>query len=146
MNSPFIHKENALEVNRQPTFEEFESQVGVIDQLDDGINFYWGDLVLLARGYYPQTWTQLFPEKKAKTLTNRAWVASRIPPRLRRKGPSWSHYMVLAGIEDHETIKELIDRVIEEELTVTELKDIVKPGSRKPRTVVCPECGAKFEL
>lgn len=97
------------------------------------INWWIGDWLVYGRTYYDQDayqaaalWIQDMLGRKADTVDQCLWVASRFPPPTRNGGLSWSHHraVLLAGLDDPGVRAGLLETARADSLNVEELSDL----------------------
>jgi len=66
------------------------------------------------------------------TLRNMASVAKRFGPEERRSAVSFAHHRIMAGVKNPDKVKEIMDRVETEGLSVNATREIV-PKTKKPK-------------
>ena len=100
------------------------------------------------RRKYGEEYAQLIPDVETATLQQWKWVAQKVKPDTRRGAPlSWSHHLVVAGLDDDAEQRKYLDIAVNNELSVTALRKLVQGEKpKKPKQHVCPECGHEWEV
>lgn len=125
--------------------------------LERGIQFWVGDWMAYGEAHYgEEAFADL--ERQDKTLANWAAVARGVDPARRREDVRFSHHAEVAPLKSHPEIQEkILARVAEEDLTVTETRDLVRREQQEiqtrefgePEVVVmrmCPTCHGSGEV
>jgi hypothetical protein len=102
------------------------------------MQFWLGDALLYGENRFGEQFAQAASETgySEESLRGFLWVASRVPPSVRRLTLSWSHHQVAAGSEDPKT---WLDTAEANSWTVKDLRHAIKPPVPK---AVCgmPNC------
>jgi hypothetical protein len=113
-------------------------------RLGKAVQFWLGDWMLYGENKYGEEFAQACSETgySEESLRGFLWVASRIPPNVRRSTLSWSHHQVVAGSEYPASF---LDSAEQLKWSVRELREAVK-GPPKPKAVCSyPECPMREE-
>ena len=151
-NGP-TYQANALVINDNPTSEEMQGIINGVIGMEDGINWWIGDAILIAEEFFPETYAQFFPEgERANKFANQRWVANKIPAYRRKPGLSWSHHAEVAG-QTKDVQDSLLERAEAEGWTVQDMKNARKalkalpePKEVKRHHFACQHCGADNEV
>jgi hypothetical protein len=107
-------------------YEEWRSTLLAVSRIGKAVQFWLGDALLYGENRFGELMAQAASETgySEESLRGFLWVASRIPPSVRRLTLSWSHHQVAAGSEDPET---WLDTAEASGWTVKELRHAIKP-------------------
>lgn len=114
------------------------------------IQFAIGDWIAYGEMHYGEQYAQALSETDYDygTLRNFKYVASNVPLSLRNDNLSFDHHRAVAPLEPDEQA-EWLAKAEQGHLTAKQLREQVgAEHGRMPKvqTVVCPHCGAIFEL
>jgi hypothetical protein len=125
------------------SYEEWAATLHAVARMGKAVQFWLGDALLYGENQYGELMAQAASETKysEESLRGFLWVASRIPPSVRRSTLSWSHHQVAAGSEDPKT---WLDTAEANGWTVKDLRHAIRPPT--PKAVCgmtdCPMRGA----
>jgi hypothetical protein len=107
-------------------YEEWRSTLLAVSRIGKAVQFWLGDALLYGENRFGELMAQAASETgySEESLRGFLWVASRIPPSVRRLTLSWSHHQVAAGSEDPKT---WLDTAEAGGWTVKELRHAIKP-------------------
>jgi len=121
-------------------FATVEKMLRGMKTASDSLRFWLGDLLIYAERNFGEMYSQLLDESDFayQSLKDMMWVASKIAPVVRRNDTTWSHHREVAKF-DITKQREWLARAVEENMTVTQLKDAInkvesvkeKKGNRK---------------
>ena len=151
LQEPIVdYQENALVFLDKPTEEQAESVVDTLIRIHTSSGIWIGDAAIQLEAYYPQTYSQFFPDGEiSKTILNKMAIARKIPPS-RRRNACPSVVDVAAGFDSVEEQDELISLAADGGHTVEEIRQIAREMKGKPpkqpkvHSVACPECNHVF--
>lgn len=127
--------------------EDWRAGFRELMSLEDGINFFIGDMLLHSERHYGDKYTWALQEcmLKEQTLTNIVSVCRRIPPERRLGGKvSFSHHEAVASLKPEDQDKWLREAQ-EKGLTVTDLRTALRTSGAKPRGNLPPPVGFVYE-
>lgn len=145
----FDFKRNALVVHGEPTFEECAEYIEKIDKIYEQTNaiflWAWGDALNFCMNRWPTYYSQLLNKKHYAdgSRRNAMWVCRAVPPQNRRLDKlSFHHHRMVAGLPV-EKQPEVLQKAIDEELSVAELRRFVKGDAdyRKPLRLTAGKVG-----
>lgn len=144
------YRENALVFLDKPSWEQAETTVNTLMRMHTASGLWIGDAAIQLEAYYPQTYSQFFPDGEiSKTILNKMAIARKIPPP-RRRDVYPSVVDVAAGFDTEAEQDEIIRLASEDGLTVEEVRQVAREMKGKPRkapkshSVACPECNHVF--
>jgi len=122
---------------------DWETVGGLLFDLEGKIQLLIGDWLVYGEREWGETYRQIAEEvgRSVTTLYNYKWVADNVPISLRSEKLSYSHYYLIAGIEDDARKAALIAQAVEEGWTVSQLRRVVYPP-----TPLLPGTIAVFDL
>lgn len=123
----------ALSLPPNLTYEEWRDTGLAYTRLGAAVKFWIGDWLLYGEQHYGELMPQAAAETgyEPETLRVMLWVATKIPPEMRRASLPWSHHQVVAA---QPNVAELLDQAEAQKLTVSALKALVR-GPAKPKAV-----------
>ena len=121
------------------TFDDYQRIANILTLIEGAVQFWWGDLLNHAEAALGEQYAQLVDEKAARTLSNYAWVASKIEPARRRERLSWSHHAEVAVFEPT-TQDDWLKQAEEGQWTRAKLRAAIK-GTVEKVECECPTCG-----
>jgi len=125
------------------TFEDYQRIANGLTLIEGAVQWWWGDLLISAEATLGEQYAQLVDEKAARTLSNYAWVASKLDPPRRREALSWSHHAEVAALEP-KTQDDWLKQAEDEQWTRAKLRAAIKgEEDANPKEYVCPECRYK---
>lgn len=120
-----------------------------LEKVNDNIQMWWGDFLNKAESLFGEEYSQCYPDGvESKTVLNWKWVAHKVPLDLRLPGLKFAHLSEVAGLDDLELMKEILERAVKENLSSNDIREILKPKigkERKTTTYECPKCGHIWE-
>jgi len=141
----------------KPKWEDFEKAGSALATMERTSALWVGDLLNLCQAFFGEQYAQLVPEGSEETWRKYQWVCSKVPPTWRREELTFTHYQIVAGLED-DNIKDLLDKAVANKWTTRELREAVKvkllPAGTIPptgeeekvkRRPKCSVCGGKVE-
>jgi hypothetical protein len=121
------------------SYEEWAATLHAVARMGKAVQFWLGDALLYGENQYGELMAQAASETgySSESLRGFLWVASRVPPSVRRLTLSWTHHQVAAGQDD--PAQWLADAEYNQ-WTVKEMREAVKPS--KPKAIcgyeLCP--------
>jgi hypothetical protein len=151
LQEPIVdYRGNSLVFLDKPTEEQAESVVNTLMKMHTTSGIWIGDAAIQLEAFYPQTYTQFFPDGKiSKTILNKMSIARKIPPSRRREAYP-SIVDVAAGFDSVDEQDEIISLAVDGGHTVEEIRQIARQMKGKPakqpkvHSVACPECNHVF--
>jgi hypothetical protein len=118
-------------------YDEWRDTLLAVARVGKAVQFWLGDALLYGENRFGEQFAQAASETgySEESLRGFLWVASRIPPSVRRPTLSWSHHQVVAGLEG-EGPRVYLAAAEEGNWSVKELREYVR-GPSKPK----PVCG-----
>jgi hypothetical protein len=107
-------------------YGEWSSTLLAVARVGKAVQFWLGDALLYGENRFGEQFAQAASETgySEESLRGFLWVASRVPPSVRRLTLSWSHHQVAAG---HDNPGKMLDIAEKHCLTVKELRHAIKP-------------------
>ncbi len=114
-------------------YDEWARTGLALARMGKAVQWWIGDWLLFGENRFGEQFAQAASETgySEESLRGFLWVASRIPPSVRRPTLSWSHHQVVAGTEKP---AEWLDAVEECKWSVRELREAIS-GPPKPKAV-----------
>lgn len=142
----------SLSLTRRMDLEEAGKFILGLDSMESGISYWVGDCLNALEALHGESYAQVIPENKAHSWAVYKWTCSRVKPETRRASLSFSHHMAVASLLT-ERQSAFLDKAESESLSVSSLKKLIAKekgrASEKEKNlmpVVCPKCGAEFEV
>lgn len=109
-------------------YTEWEHIGGVLQQIEGSIQWWRGDWLNYGERKFGEKYAQAVEEtgRSYYTLAQYAWVAERFNLRERSQKLTWSHHLIVAGLEKKEDRMRLLTLAEKEELSTKRLREEVK--------------------
>jgi hypothetical protein len=119
-------------------YEEWRSTLLAVSRIGKAVQFWLGDALKFGEDHYGELMAQAASETgySEESLRGFLWVASRVPPDVRRPTLSWSAHQVVAALTPQEQ-SAFLATAEREGWSVKQLRETVR-GPAKPKAV----CGA----
>lgn len=121
---------------------QWENAVSLLDHASQSVNWCIGDLLLLGESAFGEEWAQqkideYAPAVSPATKKDCRWVSERFPAADRIRPLPWTHYRVVAGVDDVKTRQELLKAASEKNWTQSDLRRAVRDtkGAASPKTM-----------
>jgi hypothetical protein len=126
----------ALTLPVEMGYEEWRSTLLAVARIGKASQWWIGDALLHGENRFGEQFAQAASETgySEESLRGFLWVASRIPPSVRRPTLSWSHHQVVAGCGDTEEAKDWLEIAERSTMSVRELREAIR-GPAKPKAV-----------
>lgn len=110
-----------------PTFEEWLECGKFINHSSESVLLWIGDWLNYGEFKWGETYRQATSmyDFDITTMRNAKWISYKIPPERRRKGLSFNHYNIVAGLDEEEQDKYL-DRAVKEKISVHNFRQLVR--------------------
>jgi hypothetical protein len=107
-------------------YDQWRDTLLMYAKVGKAMQFWLGDALLYGENRFGEQFAQAASETgySEESLRGFLWVASRVPPHVRRLTLSWSHHQVAAGTDKP---AEWLDAAEECSWTVRELRHAIKP-------------------
>jgi hypothetical protein len=107
-------------------YDQWRDTLLMYAKVGKAMQFWLGDALLYGENRFGEQFAQAASETgySEESLRGFLWVASRVPPSIRRLTLSWSHHQVAAGSEDPKT---WLDTAEANSWTVKDLRHAIKP-------------------
>ena len=135
------------------TPEEVQSAWQVLGTISGAIQWWIGDFLNYTESILGEAYTQYIPEQfDPKTINNWKWVSNRIPQTLRKETLSFTHHLLVSGMNVSEQ-KKYLNQAEKDKLSTRSMKQMIKADHAKnqPEVIVeqlgpleCPKCGYVF--
>jgi len=130
VSGPFsgLLQENVYRVPAHLSYEQVEREVTLLLRLQEGINWWLGDLLLAAEAQHPAQWSQLvhITGKSEGNIQQVVWVARRFAPEDRVAGLSWTHHFAVAYVRDPKVRRWWLEQALAQGWSKRELYDRIK--------------------
>lgn len=134
-------------------FAQWEAIGHELGNVNQGLLWWIGDWLNYGERTYGETYAQAMDAtgKSYATVKQAAYMAKKFPPETRREGLTFSHYGVIAGMDDKQS-QPLLQKAEKQEWTVSQLKEerakVENKPPKPPKTtsVTCPHCHKAFNL
>jgi len=151
--------ENALIINKNITFDEWEAIGQQLGAMGKGLMFWIGDWLTYGEQAFADKYSQAMDITgySYRTVRQAKYIATKFTPEMRKSNLTFTHYTAVAG-EEQEVAVRLLNDASNQNMTVDELKEhrkgqhhpvdqnqLASPGSTK-HTVTCPHCNETFEI
>lgn len=125
--SSFTLHKNGLSAIGTPTFEQWEEVGKFIKKAEKSVHFWIGDWLNYGEQKYGEMYSQAIDatDYNYQTVANDKWIANRIKLSDRAETLGIKHYQNIASL-DEDTRKEWIDKTVENNWSVSELKQHIK--------------------
>lgn len=125
------YEKRALKITRKtaPPFEQWESLMVSLNQMQESGGFWRGDLYLAGEEWYGENKaTSIFDPTiwSVKTFQNNASVCRRIPHESRRRELSYSHHAEVAYLKDESAQARYLQIAIDNMLSVRKLRELIR--------------------
>lgn len=134
----------ALNFKREVTREEWQKVFDALNHIEGCVQFWIGDCLK----YREQKWgmyNDIVEEsgKSKQTLKDIKWVSDKVKPSCRQDDLSFEHHKQVASLEPAQQ-KELLQKAVDEELSVRDLRQEVRKIKHETKIVEMPE--GKFNI
>ncbi len=148
-----------LTIIGRPPFGVMGDMVKVLELAEQSLQFVIGDFLNYAEGVFGEQASQLISENGWTESTQKVyqWVASKVPPALRRSELTFGHHQIIAKLNTAEEQKLWLDRAVEgsdgTRWSVGELKKAMNAAARdvvfnpeEPKFLVVVECESSDDV
>jgi hypothetical protein len=118
-----------LKINGDVTYENWETVGALLLRLEGAIQLLIGDWLVQAERQWGQTYEAIAEQTgyAVKSLYQYKWVAENVPFSMRIETLTFTHYTVVAGIDDDSRKMTLLEKAADEGWSVKRLRDEINP-------------------
>jgi hypothetical protein len=118
-----------LLVDGNATFDDWETVGALLLQLEGALQLLIGDWLVQAERQWGQTYEEIAEQTgyTVKSLYQYKWVAENVPFTMRIENLTFTHYTIVAGIEDEKRKAALLKQAAAEGWSVKRLRDELTP-------------------
>jgi hypothetical protein len=125
-----------LRIDGDVTYDDWETVGALLLRLEGAIQLLIGDWLVQAERQWGQTYEAIAEQTgyAVKSLYQYKWVAENVPFSMRIENLTFTHYTVVAGIDDDARKMALLEKAAEEGWSVKRLRDELNPPALPSNT------------
>lgn len=124
----FQASERGLVIRGKVDYETWYAYGAGLRRIESALQWVIGDWLNYGDKTYGETYAQAVDESQAKTWQNYKWVSASVETSLRGE-VSWTHHKAIASLDPADQ-KRLLDEAVAKDLSVRELKELVRQAKR----------------